>query len=216
MEEINLNFSFKARYCKLGDLSPDNPRMCFVFHGYGHLAPYFIRKFESLAAKSICVIAPEGLSKFYLEPFDDSGKRKSNRVGATWMTRENRETDIENYTNYIQAIYEKEVTPNTVVDVIGFSQGAATSSRWLINSKPKFDRFIIWAGIFPPDMNFLEAKTVFNNKKVIAIYGSDDPYVTPERIQEMNDLSAKVNVIPERISFHGKHEIKDEILTSLF
>ena len=35
-------------------------------------------------------MAPEGLSRFYLEGF-------SGKVGATWMTREDRLNDIDNY-----------------------------------------------------------------------------------------------------------------------
>ena len=36
-------------------------------HGYGQLAEYFIRKFNVLEEQNICVIAPEGFSRFYLE-----------------------------------------------------------------------------------------------------------------------------------------------------
>ena len=40
------------------------------------------------------IIAPQGLHKFYLEG-------TSGRVGASWMTKENREDDIKNYLVYL-------------------------------------------------------------------------------------------------------------------
>ena len=49
----------------------------------------------------------------------------------------------------------------------------------------KFDKFILWAGIFPPDMNFDSGKEILKDKKVITVYGDQDPFITPERMEEM-------------------------------
>jgi hypothetical protein len=87
-----LNFQLKARYHKLGEVNASTKQIWWVLHGYGQLSQFFIQKFEVLAKQNICVIAPEGLSKFYL-----SGN--SGRVGASWMTRENRQMDIETILN---------------------------------------------------------------------------------------------------------------------
>lgn len=216
MNELSINFSFKARYYKLGEIDDARPRICFVFHGYGHLAQYFIKKFECISKLGVCVIAPEGLSRFYLEPLDSSGKRANNRIGATWMTRENREMDIENYVNYIQAVYDREMKPGTEVNVIGFSQGGATASRWLLQGQAKFDRLILWAGIFPPDMDFEKGQQIFDQKEVISVFGDDDPLVTPERVKEMIELANKLKIQPRRLGFKGKHELNEELLLELF
>ena len=97
MKERNINFEFKARYYKLGDITHETKQVWFVLHGYGQLAQYFIKKFKAIESSQICIVAPEGLSKFYLESVTSRSAGGSNRVGATWMTRENREVDIENY-----------------------------------------------------------------------------------------------------------------------
>ena len=133
MEKIDLSFDFKARYYKLGKLDSNTQEVWWVFHGYGQLAQFFIEKFKSLQDAGVCVIAPEGLSKFYLAG-------NSGRIGATWMTRENRLTEIENYSAYLNSILEMEKPPQKVrTTIVGFSQGAATAVRWIMNGKVDFD-----------------------------------------------------------------------------
>ncbi|MEQ9592274.1 MAG: alpha/beta hydrolase [Cyclobacteriaceae bacterium] len=216
MTELHIKFDFKARYYKLGEVNSETKQVWFVFHGYGQLAQYFIKKFAALESKKICVIAPEGLSKFYLENVASRSAGGNNRVGATWMTREDREVDIENYINYLQQVYDKEIGNAKVnVTILGFSQGAATATRWALTRKPSFERFILWAGIFPPDMNFERGKEILGKKKVIAVYGSDDPFVTAPRMQEMLELSSKLELTPEKLDFAGKHEINEPLLLQI-
>src|SRR4051812_478081 len=108
MKEQDVSFPFSARYYKLNEINASTRQIWFVLHGYGQLAQYFVRKFSTLAENDVCIIAPEGLSHFYLEELQASG-RKNDRVGATWMTRENRLMDIQNYCTYLTSVYKKEV-----------------------------------------------------------------------------------------------------------
>lgn len=216
--EKNIAFQFKARYYTLGELNQQTKQVWFVIHGYGQLAQYFVKKFEVLAKQNIFVIAPEGLSRFYLEDVQTRAAGGSNRVGATWMTRENRLVDIENYITYLDNIYRVEVqskNPNIPITILGFSQGAATATRWILNEAIQFDQFVLWAGIFPTDMNFDKGHSLLADKKVVTVFGTDDPFITPPRIQELNDLTKKIGIQPEKMSFNGKHEMNDELLLKL-
>lgn len=217
MEELSLQFNYRARYYKFGKIAKNNQQVWFVLHGYGQLAQYFIKKFKLLAHKDICVIAPEGLSRFYLEDIPTRVAGGTNRVGATWMTKENREMDIENYINYLQAIYDIELKniDHTNVTLLGFSQGAATVTRWAISNKPQFQRFILWAGIFPPDMDFETGKNILGNKELVTVYGTGDPFITPARKEEMSMLCERLEVTPKQILFEGGHDINDEALQQL-
>lgn len=218
MKELNLQFNFTARYFKLGEINQQTKQVWFVLHGYGQLAKYFLKKFNILTSYDICVIAPEGLSHFYLENIETRNATGNNRVGATWMTRENREMDIENYIAYLQTVYEIELSTlesPPPITFLGFSQGAATVSRWALSGKPAFDRFILWAGIFPPDMNFEAGHEILKSKDLIAVYGDQDPFLTQERKEEMKQLSAKLGLTPRIIKFDGKHEINEDILKTL-
>src|SRR5689334_7771778 len=104
MRQQEITFNFKARYYKLGEINSSTKAIWFVLHGYGQLAQYFLRKFRILEKYNICVIAPEGLSRFYLENITSPSGRNSDRVGATWMTKENRLMDIEHYIQYLNTI----------------------------------------------------------------------------------------------------------------
>ena len=84
MEEKKNSFQFDARYFTAGTLGTKTRQVWIIFHGYGQLAPYFLKKFEPLATENIYIIAPEGLSRFYLSELTEQG-RIDNKVGATWM-----------------------------------------------------------------------------------------------------------------------------------
>lgn len=216
MEEKKVTFSFEARYYKSGTLGSDTRQVWIILHGYGQLAQYFIRKFQILNRQHICIIAPEGLSRFYLSELTDQG-RKDNKVGATWMTRENRQMDIDNYLAYLNAVAEKELAafPRVPVTLVGFSQGCATVCRWAGEGKVKFDKLVLWAGLFPPDMDFKAGHDVLASKKTYMVAGDHDPFVTSERIKEFDELASRLAIQPEKIIFSGKHEIKEEILELL-
>jgi predicted esterase len=216
MEEKKVTFRFDARYYKSGTVDASTKQVWIVLHGYGQLAQYFIRKFEKLNEQNICVIAPEGLSRFYLSELTDQG-RKDNKVGATWMTRENRQMDIENYLTYLNTVSETELAafPNVPVTLLGFSQGCATVCRWASQGKINFEKLILWAGLFPPDMDFHAGHDVLATKKTYMVAGEMDPYVTTERITEFDGLAARLGIQPEKIIFPGKHEIREEIFSRL-
>jgi predicted esterase len=217
MKELNIHFQYKTRYYTQGVLDSNTKNIWFVLHGYGQLAKFFLSKFNHVSDAGVYVIAPEGLSKFYLEDVTSRARTGNNRVGATWMTRENRLTDIENYLTYLKNIYNKEV-PNDFkgeISILGFSQGAATATRWALEGYPLFHRLILWAGILPPDMNFDQAHEILKDKKVIEVFGKSDPYLTDERLKEVSDLNAKLNIHPEIIEFDGGHEINEPTLMNL-
>lgn len=215
MTEKQVEFNFKARYFKLGEINEFTKQVWFVLHGYGQLARFFIKKFSILEKRQVCVIAPEGLSHFYLEALQITG-RKNNRVGATWMTRENRLMDIENYLNYLNTVYTTEMEnhkPNPInTTVLGFSQGSATASRWVLNGHVRFDRLILWAGILPPDMNFEAGSELFRQKEIHFVYGARDPFLTDSRFAEMHELTRRLNKNVSTTTFDGEHDIDESTL----
>lgn len=217
MTESEINFNFKARYYTLGELTSVTKNVWFAFHGYGQLAQFFIRKFAVLENKETYIIAPEGLSRFYLEDVVNRSQTGNNKVGATWMTRENRLADIDNYITYLNQIFEKEIpaTFTGTITLCGFSQGAATVSRWALYGNVSFHRLILWAGIFPTDMDFKKAGETLGQKEVIEVYGNKDPFLTDERLKEMTQLNSRLGIHPRLIPFDGGHEINSEVLLQL-
>jgi predicted esterase len=138
------------------------------------------------------------------------------RVGASWMTREERLTDIGNYLRFLDEVYSKEVSDSSIpVTILGFSQGAATATRWVLNGRTRFDRLILWAGILPPDIDFPKGREILKGKDVLMVYGKSDPFINDTRFAELDDLSGKLGIIPRKIEFDGKHAIDERTLLTL-
>lgn len=217
MQELQVTFNFHARYFKLGEINQHTKAVWFVLHGYGQLAKYFLTKFKVLTDRGVCVIAPEGLSRFYLEDVNTRNQTGNNRVGATWMTRENRLMDIDNYLLFLNTVYKTELNSysSILVTILGFSQGAATASRWAVQNSIVYNRLILWAGIFPDDMDFEKSKEILKTKQVRQVYGSKDPFLTDTRIGEMKGLSEKLGVNADPLVFDGGHEIHEQTLLQL-
>src|SRR5712692_3984827 len=99
MQEHRLAIARTARYYTLGALGPATRQVWFVCHGYGQLAGRFLRHFAPLDDGSRVIVAPEGLSRFYL-----TERAAERRVGASWMTREDRLAEIDDYVHYLDAV----------------------------------------------------------------------------------------------------------------
>ncbi|QJX48406.1 phospholipase [Hymenobacter taeanensis] len=212
-QENHLPVTRTARYYQLGILSGSTRRIWFVCHGYGQLAAYFIRHFTQLtdADPDLVVIAPEGLSRFYLQG-------TGGRVGATWMTREDRLTEIDDYVNYLNQLADLVLAETGLlvpVTVLGFSQGAATVSRWLSRAHFKPAHLILWAGAFPPDMEFPVATRLLQNLSVTLVCGDEDEFIRPEHVVQQQDFLRKLGVEAQILSFAGKHTLNGPILRRL-
>lgn len=212
MEQKHINFNYRANYSILGTPGQQTKHIWFVLHGYGQLAKYFLRKFTILDDGHHVIVAPEGLSRFYLDGF-------SGKVGATWMTKEERETDISNYITYLNKLGDEIImqsqAPEVSITVLGFSQGAATVSRWIADTELKIDRFILWAGIFPEDINFKKAREKLAKTKNYIVIGSKDEFLTEKRREEQMLICEKLNIKPEVITFEGGHDINQEVLKGI-
>ncbi len=207
----DIDFPYTARYIQTAPLTKATKQLWFVLHGYGQLAPYFIRKFDVLHTPEHVVVAPEGISRFYLKGHDG-------RVGATWMTREERQSDINNYIKLLNAIYRSVMQEGTAdaslqINIVGFSQGAATASRWAVMGELTYHRLILWAGVFPPDMP--DTLNGLQEKDLLMVYGANDPYINEERLSAQTDFLDSAGLKYHVTAFDGVHDIDKETLKSL-
>ena len=137
MQEHFLTTPRTARYFTLG--APASAReFWFACHGYGQLASRFLERFRGIEAEGRCIIAPEGLSRFYLT--ESSTER---RAGASWMTREDRLHEIDDYVRYLDALCSAIGAARGAITALGFSQGTATVCRWAALGSARIDRLIL-------------------------------------------------------------------------
>lgn len=205
MQEHVLSTSRSARYFTLG--SPERAtEFWFVCHGYGQLAARFLERFRPLAADQRCIVAPEGLSRFYLT--ENPAER---RVGASWMTREDRLHEIDDYVRYLDAVYG-DVGPRAAkVTALGFSQGTATVCRWTAFGSSRIDRLIVWAGEVPPDLDLKRLRV----PGLTLVYGNQDELFMPKVVAANETRLREHGMRYELVSFEGGHEIDEATLRRL-
>ena len=209
VEEHLISTQQTRRYYTLGEINDQREQEVWVvLHGYGQLAQYFIRKFERLVQEGAAIVAPEGSALFYLNG-------TQGRVGATWMTREFREQAILNYVAYLQHIYLALKLHRKRLVLLGFSQGGSTLIRWVVHHNISFDKLILWAGTFPPDVDAKACHRVLSEGVTYYVYGDQDEYITPERVNEQQALFAANGFNPEVVRFSGRHTIDEDVLRVL-
>lgn len=172
--EHHLEVTRGARYWTLGGADGHQPEAWIVLHGYAQLARRFLSRFESVAGPSRLVVAPEALSRFYVSP--SMGRHGTEAVvGATWMTREDREREIRDYVAYLDRLAEAAVPAGARLTVLGFSQGVATAWRWVTYGETSAPaRLVAWAGHLPPDLDMDRAARQLADTEVVLVGGERD------------------------------------------
>ncbi|WP_340152557.1 hypothetical protein [uncultured Marivirga sp.] len=205
-----VHFQHKAVFYQSEPISSSTNEIWFVLHGYGQLPQYFIRKFKEISTKERIIVAPGGLSRFYLDGF-------SGRVGSTWMTKEERLLDIENYINYLNSVAEEVLScdKDVKITLFGFSQGSATVCRWAEKLNFAFSRLILHSGAFPPDIDFSGLGNQLKDKQVFMLRGDQDEFINEERKAEQQALIEKLDVQVKQIEFQGKHDIHVDSLKKI-
>ena len=202
-----------ARYFVLGEPSNKIESIWFVLHGFAQLAEDFIKNFESFADNTKLIIAPEALNKFYIKGAEGS-------IGATWMTKEDRQNEINDYVNYLNELCDevlKQFAERKVkINVLGFSQGGATAARWTVMGNSQLDRLIIWGSPLPPDIDLHTHRELLNTLDLAIVAGDEDYYLTRELL-ESEVARLNLNKIDHQVHiFKGKHQIDPESLNKYF
>ncbi|MFI5279268.1 MAG: alpha/beta hydrolase [Gemmatimonadales bacterium] len=205
-----------ARYHTLGEKSDALRQVWFVLHGHGQLSGFFIRHFAPLKDDSRLIVAPEALNRFYLEPTSWQGAGQA-RVGATWMTREDRLVEIEDYVRYLDALQHEVLSGldrrRVRVVLLGFSQGVATALRWSCLGRMQPDLLVAWAGALPME---LDEKCVAHLRgRVVRVIGNGDDLATEEAVTAEDARWARLGLGAETVRFNGGHELNAEVLLAL-
>jgi len=199
----------------------DPPAACAVWvalHGYGQLAEHFARHFAPHAAGRL-VVAPEALSRFYLPAPGGApgGANAAARVGATWMTREDRLNEIGDYVRYLDraldaAAEAAAVDPAAPLGVLGFSQGAATACRWAAHryadGLAPATRVVLWAGTIPPDFDLAGPDgDALRAARLTLVAGDADEFATAAAVAGQAARLDEAGVAYEVVRYAGGHRL---------
>lgn len=213
MQHHSIPVTRTAHFSTIGTPGPQVKYFILACHGYGQLAKRFIRKFDVLESEEVLVVAPEGLSRFYWGGLDGD-------VVASWMTREDRLEEIEDFCNYLQLLYQKfvpQLHPEAKIILLGFSQGVATIMRWVMRDFPTCDYLSFWGGMIPEDLDYIPHLEYFRDKDITFFRGEQDHLITPERLAFIREVIQQTGIEGiQEIPFVGGHTVDRKMLRTWF
>lgn len=205
-----VSYTTTNTYTTQNEFTSETKHVWLVFHGLGYLSKYFINYFSELNPTENFIIAPQAPSKYYQD-------KKFKYVGASWLTRENTDLEIENLLNYIDAVFDAEkpkVLPNFIV--LGYSQGVSIATRWVARRKIECNHLILHSGAIPKELQPEDFDFMSPDTKVTYLYGNNDQYVTEAKKTEQ-ELKGN-NLFGKRLEiqvFKGVHEVNKEYFKEL-
>jgi predicted esterase len=218
MQEHHVSVRRTARYYTLGPTESDVAEVWMVCHGFAQLAGRFMRHFTAIDDGTRLIVAPEALNRFYVESVP-SVHGPDSKVGATWMTREDRLHEIEDYVDYLDtladAIFARIDRAQVRLIVLGFSQGVATVARWTVQGRARADHLILWASPLPPEIDALHGvERLSRVPRLSVVVGTLDAgarTILPKERERMDRLGLHYDFH----SFEGAHHLDADTLRTL-
>ena len=217
-DERHIAVTKTARYYVIGEPGPEIEDVWLVCHGYGQLASAFAKEFECIADPRRLIVVPEALSRYYISTAPEFHGPES-KVGATWMTREDREVEISDYIGYLDDLHAATMGEighrNLSVTVLGFSQGGATANRWLTRGSAHADRLLMWGCLLASDSDLNEAAAFFRDVELVLVYGTRDQFADTGMIADYQRLLESHSIPYRAVKFDGGHRMDRDTLISL-
>ena len=202
MIKNSIDISRTAHYYCLGnDINPT--KVLIVLHGYGQKADDFLKTFKQDLKEDTLIIAPEAISKFY---------NKKRETVASWMTSLHREDEIKDYINYLDTLVDNiNLKFNDIdsIDVLGYSQGCSTASRWVYSTVHQINRLYICSGSCPTELKHKK------NLKAFLYFGKEDKILDLKKAHKEIEAYKKIFKVEKLCLFNGGHIISEECLEDI-
>jgi predicted esterase len=86
----------------------------------------------------------------------------------------------------------------------------------MAQARSRADELILWAGVFPPDLDLTVNKRIFQRMRVRIIVGDSDEFRDEDSLSKEVETFREHNIPYEFQEFKGKHEIEANALKALF
>ena len=222
VEPRHITIERRVRYAVLEPRERPATEIWFALHGYNQLAHRFLRYFQPIHTGSRCIVAAEGLHRQYID-------EKSRKVGASWMTSEDRLTDIEDYVRYLDRLHAHVVVqilsedsgrgargsePVRIV-ALGFSQGVHTLCRWLAFGRARIDRAVLWGATVPPDLDLAEHRVRLATTDLHLVVGARDEYYDRAAVAAHEARLRAAGIGFTSHTYAGGHRLDADVLRRL-
>lgn len=218
-----------ARYAAVGAAPAHATQLWVAFHGYAHRAADFVAPLIDVVPAHVRVVAPEGLSRFYLEmPRPDGGHLA--RTGASWLTRDDREDELRDALAMVQSVVAREYAAvrhargeRPALHVLGFSQGVAMSMRWVVEAgrnpalgdQAHVHRHVLWAGGLAHDVADEALRAAWRETQVEVVWGSRDKFASASAREVVQARFERLGIAPLARTFDGGHRLDAALLCRL-
>ena len=190
----------------------------YVLHGYAMRAVPFLESCGAVHDSSRLIVAPEALSRFYEGNLSAPAHRTA-PVGASWMTRDEREHEIADYLHYLDDLHTMVTSrldgSTPVITVLGFSQGGATAARWVASGRVHAQRLVLWGSGLAPELDISTPGLPIRAAETVFVVGSTDVFITPKIVQREFDRLRAAAFPFHFVSFDGGHRLDDATLRAL-
>lgn len=208
VEAHSIEIKRSARWFHIGELPNNCSEIIIVLHGYGQHPSYMLNGLQTLIAPGRCICAPEGLSRFYIHGM-------KGRIGASWMTRDDREQEIKDYLAYLTYWFKSiNIPKSTPVTLIGFSQGVCTAARWVANGA-KINTLMFSSGTLPLEWSISTPNLSSSLKEIHIIRPKNDEFYTLNVFKEDLSTLKKMDFPIEIHEPEGTHTLNPKLLCEI-
>lgn len=216
MYELHLPVRRTARVVVAGETSAAVRQVWIACHGYGQLARDFAQGLAALHAADRLIAVPEALNRYYLN--DHGGVHGADHpVGATWMTREDRQAEIDDYCGYLDAVHDHVLgrleRASVSVCALGFSQGAQTVSRWAARTLRRPDHLVLWGA--GPAQELRPEEVARAGTRLTLVVGERDGYAVAQILEKLVPELERSGVAFTVERFAGGHRLDNDVLRRL-
>ncbi len=173
------------------------------FHGYAQTAEEHLDALlEIPGLVHWHLVAIQGLHRFY--------RSRSGDLGASWMTRQDRELAIEDNARYVNAALtdvKKHLEVSAPVAFFGFSQGTAMAYRAAAVAGHPSQGLVALGGDVPSEVLKVDLDGF---PRILIGRGKDDEWYDEGKMQRDLELLGAAGIEPESCVFEGGHEFTGE------
>lgn len=204
MTEGSVATTVHGRYLAIPPAVPGPAPLLVGFHGYGEDAEIQLERLRAIAgSEGWLVVSIQALHRFY--------DRRTDRVVASWMTRQDRDAAIADNLAYVATCLDAVSAQWPTIPRIvfaGFSQGVAMAFRAAVNTTGGAAGVIAVGGDIPPELTSGELQRI--SGALLARGISDAWYKTEKLVEDQSRLS-NCSVHVRTVEFDAGHKWTDEV-----
>lgn len=167
-----------AHYYSLGEPGPAIEHVWVCLHGHPQPVAGLAAQLVHLDTPERLLILPEALSRHARPATSD---RSIDALGV-WFAPHSVADDLADLTTYLDGLTTAILArcpPGTPLTVLGYGHGAAAAVGWLTENHLAYDRLILYAAVFPPEIDRRALFAALSPRPITVVSTTVDTF-TPE------------------------------------